>query len=158
MFISWLKKAGLIITTTLVVSCASTPYEFTQSANYSHRIKFLVMHYTAIDYEKSERVLVEEGGLSAHYLLPESNDDSYPNDELKVIQLVDERDRAWHAGKSFWQGREDLNDQSIGIEIVNVPTCHYPEVKPTVYMENDASKLCVFPDFDTKQVELLIEL
>lgn len=158
MFISWLKKAGLIITTTLVVSCASTPYEFTQSANYSHRIKFLVMHYTAIDYEKSERVLVEEGGLSAHYLLPESNDDSYPDDELKVIQLVDERDRAWHAGKSFWQGREDLNDQSIGIEIVNVPTCHYPEVKPTVYMENDASKLCVFPDFDTKQVELLIEL
>ncbi|MGO2479014.1 MAG: penicillin binding protein PBP4B [Pseudoalteromonas sp.] len=159
MFISsWLKKASLIITTTLVVSCASTPYEFTQSANYSHRIKFLVMHYTAIDYAKSERVLVNEGGLSAHYLLPESNDDSYPDDELKVIQLVDEHDRAWHAGRSFWQGRTDLNDQSIGIEIVNVPTCHYPEIKPTVRMENDASKLCIFPDFDAKQVELLIEL
>ena len=157
-FIPWLKKVSLIITTTLLVSCASTPYEFTQSANYSHRIKFLVMHYTAIDYEKSERVLVEEGGLSAHYLLPESHDESYPDDELKVIQLVDEHDRAWHAGRSYWQGREDLNDQSIGIEIVNVPTCHYPEVKPTVRMENDATKLCIFPEYDPKQIELLIEL
>lgn len=157
-FIPWLKKVSLIITTTLLVSCASAPYEFTQSANYSHRVKFLVMHYTAIDYEKSERVLVKEGGLSAHYLLPESNDESYPDDELKVIQLVDEHDRAWHAGRSYWQGREDLNDQSIGIEIVNVPTCHYPDIKPTVHMENDASKLCIFPDYDAKQVELLIEL
>ena len=157
-FLSWFKKLCLVTTAALLTSCASTPYEFTQSANYSHRVKFLVMHYTAIDFEKSMRALVDEGGLSAHYLLPELNDPSYPEDELKVIQLVDEHDRAWHAGTSFWQGREDLNDQSIGIEIVNVPSCHYPEVKPDEQMENDASKLCVFPDFDAKQIALLIEL
>ena len=85
--LSWLKKLSLAATTVLLVSCASTPYEFTQSENYSHRVKFLVMHYTAIDYEKSMRVLVEKGGLSAHYLLPESNDASYPEEQLKVIQL-----------------------------------------------------------------------
>jgi N-acetylmuramoyl-L-alanine amidase len=157
-FLSWFKKLCLVTTAALLTSCASTPYEFTQSANYSHRVKFLVMHYTAIDFEKSMRALVDEGGLSAHYLLPELNDPSYPEDELKVIQLVDEHDRAWHAGTSFWQGREDLNDQSIGIEIVNVPSCHYPEVKPDEQMENDASKLCIFPDFDPKQIALLIEL
>lgn len=157
-FLSWFKKLCLVTTAALLTSCASTPYEFTQSANYSHRVKFLVMHYTAIDYEKSMHALVDEGGLSAHYLLPELNDPSYPEDELKVIQLVDEHDRAWHAGTSFWQGREDLNDQSIGIEIVNVPSCHYPEVKPDEQMENDASKLCIFPDFDAKQIALLIEL
>ena len=157
-FLSWFKKLCLVTTAALLTSCASTPYEFTQSANYSHRVKFLVMHYTAIDYEKSMRALVDEGGLSAHYLLPELNDPSYPEDELRVIQLVDEHDRAWHAGTSFWQGREDLNDQSIGIEIVNVPSCHYPEVKPDEQMENDASKLCIFPDFDAKQIALLIEL
>ena len=157
-FLSWFKKLSIAITTTLLVSCASTPYEFTQSANYSHRVKFLVMHYTAIDYEKSMRVLVEDGGLSAHYLLPESNDASYSEDELKIIQLVDEHDRAWHAGRSYWQGREDLNDQSIGIEIVNVPTCHYPEVKADVQLENDSTKLCIFPDYDAKQMALLIEL
>ncbi|MFU2509641.1 penicillin binding protein PBP4B [Pseudoalteromonas sp. ASV78] len=157
-FLSWFRKLSLTAATVLLVSCASTTYEFTQSANYSHRVKFLVMHYTAIDYEKSMRVLVEEGGLSAHYLLPESNDASYPEEQLKVIQLVDEHDRAWHAGRSYWQGREELNDQSIGIEIVNVPSCHYPEIKADVQMENDAAKLCIFPDYDAKQMALLIEL
>ena len=157
-FLSLLKKLSLITTVGLLVSCASNPYEFTQSANYSHRVKFLVMHYTAIDYEKSMRVLVDEGGLSAHYLLPESNDPSYPDEELKIIQLVDEHDRAWHAGRSYWQGRKDLNDQSIGIEIVNVPTCHYPEIKSDVHIENETSKLCIFPDYDAKQMALLIEL
>ena len=36
-----------------------------------------------------------------------------------VVQMVRETDRAWHAGKSFWQGATDINSCSIGIEIVN---------------------------------------
>ena len=112
-----LKQLCYLSSAALLVSCASNPYTYTQSANYSHRVKFLVMHYTAIDYEKSMRALVDEGGLSSHYLLPESGDPSYPKDDLEIIQLVDEKDRAWHAGRSFWQGREDLNDHSIGIDI-----------------------------------------
>ncbi|MEM7390583.1 MAG: N-acetylmuramoyl-L-alanine amidase, partial [Pseudomonadota bacterium] len=152
-----LKQLCYLSSAALLVSCASNPYTYTQSANYSHRVKFLVMHYTAIDYEKSMRALVDEGGLSSHYLLPESGDPSYPKDDLEIIQLVDEKDRAWHAGRSFWQGREDLNDHSIGIEIVNVPSCHITE-QTKLAMENDASKLCIFPDYDAKQIELLIKL
>ena len=154
---TFLKQLCYLSSAALLVSCASNPYTYTQSANYSHRVKFLVMHYTAIDYEKSMHALVDEGGLSSHYLLPESGDPSYPKDDLEIIQLVDEKDRAWHAGRSFWQGREDLNDHSIGIEIVNVPTCHIPE-QTKLAMENDASKLCIFPDYDAKQIELLIKL
>lgn len=34
----------------------------------------------------------------------------------QVVQFVSFNDRAWHAGKSVWQGREACNDYSIGIE------------------------------------------
>jgi N-acetyl-anhydromuramoyl-L-alanine amidase len=33
-----------------------------------------------------------------------------------VEQFVSFKERAWHAGKSSWQGREACNDYSIGIE------------------------------------------
>ena len=36
-----------------------------------------------------------------------------------VFRLVAEEKRAWQAGRSWWQGDEDLNSRSIGIEIVN---------------------------------------
>jgi serine-type D-Ala-D-Ala carboxypeptidase len=143
----------------LIISCASLPLSHMQSKNYSQRIKFLVMHFTAIDYQKSVKALVEEGGLSSHYLIPERNDPSYQDGDLKVIQLVDESGRAWHAGNSYWQGREDLNDQSIGIEIVNVPHCMRDTgTVDTQKRENDPARLCIFPDYDPKQIELLIKL
>lgn len=34
-----------------------------------------------------------------------------------VVQFVDAGQRAWHAGRSQWQGRENCNDFSIGIEL-----------------------------------------
>jgi AmpD protein len=34
----------------------------------------------------------------------------------KLVQYVSFNERAWHAGKSSWQGREACNDYSIGIE------------------------------------------
>ncbi len=57
-----------------------------------------------------ERLTDPEAKVSAHYLVQEDG---------AVVGLVEERLRAWHAGISCWQGRERLNDGSIGIEIVN---------------------------------------
>ena len=34
-----------------------------------------------------------------------------------VLQFVDLNKRAWHAGKSAWEGRNSCNDFSIGIEL-----------------------------------------
>jgi N-acetylmuramoyl-L-alanine amidase len=50
------------------------------------------------------------GRASAHYVVGEAGE---------VWRLVDEKERAWHAGKSLWEGRDDTNARSVGIEIVN---------------------------------------
>ncbi len=75
------------------------------------RAMFLILHYTALDWEKSLKVLSTGGQVSSHYLLRDEPAISY--------QLVDENRRAWHAGQSFWAGNQNLNASSIGIEIVN---------------------------------------
>lgn len=152
---------GLLLLGTLA-SCTSLPIEQMPSQSYNHRVQFLVMHFTAIDYQKSVNALVKGPHVSSHYLIPERFDDSYPHEDLKILQLVDEHDRAWHAGKSYWQGRTNLNDQSIGIEIVNVPECkravghHFSD--PNNHDEHGDGRLCIFPDFDPEQVELLVKL
>lgn len=159
-------RALLIIATLLlVISCTSTSkIEQVPSANSSFRIKSLIMHFTAVDYANSKRLLVDEGGLSAHYLIPQSNDPSYPHKDLRVLQLVDESERAWHAGVSYWQGRSGLNDSSIGIEIVNIPQCNElveqlteDEISP-VLSDANVKPFCIYPDFDPKQIQLLIDL
>ncbi|WP_374348372.1 1,6-anhydro-N-acetylmuramyl-L-alanine amidase AmpD [Chitinimonas sp.] len=46
--------------------------------------------------------------VSAHFLVRRDG---------SVLQFVSCLDRAWHAGVSYWQGRERCNDFSIGIEL-----------------------------------------
>jgi N-acetylmuramoyl-L-alanine amidase len=48
--------------------------------------------------------------VSAHYVVDEDG---------AILALVAERARAWHAGVSSWAGRPALNDNAIGVEIVN---------------------------------------
>lgn len=77
-----------------------------------HPLDMLVLHYTGMETGDAalEKMTSEEGGVSAHYMIRESG---------AIIQLVEEDKRAWHAGVSKWQGDEDINSRSIGIEIVN---------------------------------------
>lgn len=87
------------------------------SPNADNRIFCLVLHYTALDLKNSLEILTSPNTkVSAHYLIPEKS----MCGERKIFQLVDEKKRAWHAGVSAWQKRINLNDSSIGIEIVNL--------------------------------------
>ncbi|MBU2978711.1 penicillin binding protein PBP4B [Alteromonas sp. C1M14] len=147
----------LLLTALLIASCASD-YPSMTSKNRSERIKTLVMHFTAIDYEKSVHALVDEGGLSAHYLVTDPFDPSNPSAEAKAISLVPEDKRAWHAGVSYWQTRSHLNDTSIGIEIVNVPKCEHDTTTGQAASEHGANRLCFFPDYPTAQINVLIAL
>ena len=83
----------------------------------------LVLHYTELPLQASLDVLSDperELRVSAHYVLAEDG---------TVYRLVPEQRAAWHAGRSYWRGREGLNATSIGIEIVNLHGDHhdYPE-------------------------------
>ncbi|WGL16301.1 N-acetylmuramoyl-L-alanine amidase [Microbulbifer bruguierae] len=131
--------------------------EIVESENASERVRFLVMHFTTIDFETSLQVLTQPSSrpVSSHYLIPEGNDPSYPHDDLRVYQLVDEHRRAWHAGTSIWEDRSQLNDHSIGIEIVNKSYCQ-PPPESTPGAEPEA--VCFFPEFDPEQIDLVIAL
>lgn len=72
----------------------------------------IVLHYTGMESgQGAEDWLCDpQSGVSSHYLVHEDGE---------VVQMVAEAARAWHAGKSFWQGETDINSRSVGIEIVN---------------------------------------
>jgi len=85
------------------------------SPNFSLRtvpVSILVLHYTGMQDAKSalQRLCDETAKVSAHYVIDEAG---------KVFALVDEENRAWHAGIAHWRGITDINNASIGIEIVN---------------------------------------
>jgi N-acetylmuramoyl-L-alanine amidase len=75
------------------------------------RVMFLILHYTVLNLPDSIRVLTQQE-VSSHYLV---TDEASP----RLMRLVDESQRAWHAGFSSWKGNRMLNASSIGIEIVH---------------------------------------
>ena len=85
------------------------------SPNFDARdsgISMVVLHYTGMrDAESAIRRLCDpEARVSCHYLIAEDG---------RILRMVDEEKRAWHAGKSYWRGVQAVNDCSVGIEIVN---------------------------------------
>ena len=87
----------------------------TPSPNFDARtlpISMVVLHYTGmIDGASAiNRLADPEAKVSAHYVVAEDG---------QIIRMVDEANRAWHAGKSWWRGISDVNSASVGSEIVN---------------------------------------
>lgn len=76
------------------------------------RPELIVLHYTAMADAASARARLCDplAEVSAHWLIHESG---------LTEALVCESRRAWHAGAGAWQGRDDVNSRSIGIEIAN---------------------------------------
>lgn len=57
-----------------------------------------------------ERLCDPSVEVSAHYLI---------GGDGCIWQMVQEQDRAWHAGVGEWHGQDDINSRSIGIELDN---------------------------------------
>jgi len=75
-------------------------------------IKIVVIHYTGMQSEREsiKRLCHPRSKVSSHYLI---------NRRGKILRLVQDRHVAWHAGKSCWGRHKNLNENSIGIELVN---------------------------------------
>ena len=85
------------------------------SPNFDARllpVSMIVLHYTGMESAEAAiaRLRDPAAKVSAHYVVDEDG---------RVLRLVDEDQRAWHAGKSHWRDIDDVNSASIGIEIVN---------------------------------------
>jgi N-acetylmuramoyl-L-alanine amidase len=85
------------------------------SPNFNERLgplDALVLHYTGMESGEAALARLRDPGasVSAHYLVETDG---------RVFRLVPEDKRAWHAGPSIWQGADDLNSRSVGVEIVN---------------------------------------
>jgi N-acetylmuramoyl-L-alanine amidase len=76
------------------------------------RPDILLLHYTGMPSETDalQWLCNPVSQVSVHYFVFEDG---------RVLQLVPEARRAWHAGVSHWAGESDVNSASIGIEIAN---------------------------------------
>ena len=75
-------------------------------------VQTIVFHYTGMQSEREsiERLCNPSSKVSSHYLI---------NRRGKIFSLVQDRHIAWHAGRSCWRRYKNLNENSIGIELVN---------------------------------------
>jgi len=76
------------------------------------KIDFIIIHYTGMQSKRAsiERLTSKKHQVSTHYLIDRAG---------KTIKMIDEKKIAWHAGKSKWKNFKNLNNNSIGIELVN---------------------------------------
>ena len=87
------------------------------SPNFGPRRKgqspsLIILHYTEMTSPEAalQRLCDRQAEVSSHYLIGRDG---------TQWQLVDEAQRAWHAGAGAWLGRDDINSHSIGIELDN---------------------------------------
>jgi N-acetylmuramoyl-L-alanine amidase len=112
--------ASVPLMAALLSACAGAPQRsglasWSPSPNHNARqAQLIVLHHTQMDSFDAALATLKSANdhsrVSAHYLIAEDG---------RIVQLVDERARAWHAGVGRWAGLSDLNDASIGIELDN---------------------------------------
>ncbi len=83
-------------------------YKTTPNQSGTIKPRFIILHHSAGAFLGSASwILKSESKVSYHYLINPVNGD--------LLQFVKHDRKAWHAGKSEWQGYKGLNSHSIGI-------------------------------------------
>ncbi|MDR0440789.1 MAG: N-acetylmuramoyl-L-alanine amidase [Candidatus Accumulibacter sp.] len=105
----------------LLTACSSPPprpfaplaIRVEASPNFdARRPNLVVLHHTSNgSMNRALATLTDPARkVSAHYLIGRDGE---------IVRLVEEKERAWHAGASWWGGDTDVNSSSIGIELDN---------------------------------------
>ena len=124
------RLAAALAMVAVLAGCAASPQRsplaaWSPSKNHDARqATIIVLHHTQMaSFDEALATLKsanDQGRVSAHYLVAEDG---------RIVQLVDERARAWHAGVGRWGALTDLNDASIGIELDNDGTEPFAEAQ-----------------------------
>ncbi len=99
----------------------------------------VVLHHTAMLScdDAVARLCDPSFEVSAHYVISETG---------QLIQLVEEDQRAWHAGAGVWGSTDDVNSHSIGVELANPgPLANEPPF-PAAQMAALETLLCGIAD------------
>lgn len=91
-------------------------------------IDLLILHYTGMPDDDQALAWLQnpKSQVSCHYFVHQDG---------RILQLVLENARAWHAGLSSWHDLQDINSHSIGIEIANPGHNHGYRAFPDVQIE-----------------------
>ncbi len=153
-------KAWLLLGALALAGCAPAPAIIDHpSANQDGRVRFLVLHFTDENFARSLDLLSNkhDNPVSAHYLVSRAGEVAGHAAPM-VLRLVDESQRAWHAGPSRWQGHEPLNGESIGIEIVYESGCLREPLRPPGASPWNADATCAYPPYPADQIDAVIGL
>ena len=85
---------------------------FSKAHRNNRAIKYIIIHYTGMQSRRASinRLLSLRHKVSCHYLIDRKG---------IIIQMVNDKNVAWHSGKSRWKKIKNLNESSIGVELVN---------------------------------------
>ena len=85
---------------------------FSKKKRKKSDIKHIIIHYTGMQskIESIKRLSNPKHKVSCHFLIDRQG---------LITKMVNEDKIAWHAGKSRWKKYKNLNESSIGIELVN---------------------------------------
>lgn len=81
--------------------------------------------------------------VSAHLLIRRNGE---------MVQFVSLLDRAWHAGRSCFQGQEECNDFSIGIELEGTDEIPFTDVQYQVLADTTNILMAAWPSITSDRV------
>lgn len=97
--------------------------EWVGTVNFNLRKpNFIILHHTAQDsvQQTLKTFTLKQTNVSAHYVIARDG---------KVIHMLNDYLRAWHAGNGSWGRDTDINSSSIGIELDNNGTEPFSDVQ-----------------------------